>query len=327
MARDFYESVTGAPAAADAKFTVYSGIEVWVYVRGVATLGNFRTLGVSAASIYQRDTGVAAGPSPEAGATGGPNPFTTGASGSIQFWAERGKYDIFVHDLTVPARIADRLIPWDASPSGDVRFASLNAEITSLLPPIGSTIGYGGASDPAGGNFLLADGRLIDRTTYATYFATVGHAFNGGVDPGNNKVRIQDKRGRVTVGPNNMGTAQAASGRTTTLNALGNGGGAETVTLTAAQSGLPAHAHTASSGNDTPDHTHNIVLWWSNNVWFDTLGSTYYNINLQNTLPTQGANARHTHPITVNSVAAAAAAAAHSVMQPFEVENSIVRVL
>lgn len=117
MERDFYEATLGSPAVADSKFTVYSNLEVWVYPRGVATLANFRTSGPSLATIYQRSTGVAQGPSPEAGATG-TNPFTTGSTGSVQFWAENDKYDIFVHDLDSPARLGDRLIPWEASPSG-----------------------------------------------------------------------------------------------------------------------------------------------------------------------------------------------------------------
>lgn len=330
MSRDFYESTTGSPAAADNKFLALGNIETWVYPRGIATTANFRTLGAQVASIFQRSTGVAAGPSPESGATGGPNPFTTSLLGSIQFWAERGKYDIFVHDLTVPARIADRLIPWEASPSDDVRLASLNAEIVNLFCPISGCLSYGGSVDPPGGIFLLADGRLVDKTTYAAYFALVGHKYNGGVDPGANKVRIQDKRGRVTVGADNMGTAQGAASRLPNSNRVaGQNGGEERHTLTAAESGSPAHSHTAGSGNDSPDHSHSSggeSFAQTSGVGTTQNGSG--NATITSSTPnTGGASVRHTHTITVNNSAAVAASTAHNVMQPYECDNFIVRMI
>lgn len=117
MARDFCEMTLGSPATSDSKFVVYPNIEVWVYPRGATTLANYRTEVTLMAVIYQRETGVAEGPSPEAGATG-TNPFITGDSGSVQFWAENAPYDLFIHDLNSPVRTDDRLIPWEASPSG-----------------------------------------------------------------------------------------------------------------------------------------------------------------------------------------------------------------
>lgn len=110
----------------------------------------------------------------------------------------------------------------DAGPAArsDARFGG--------VVPIGGTVSYGGAGDPPGGSWLLGDGRLIDKTTYAAYFAAVGHKFNGGVDPGANKVRIQDKRGRGTIGADNMATAQGAAGRLPNSNrAAGQNGGGE----------------------------------------------------------------------------------------------------
>src|SRR4051812_9818380 len=80
--------------------------------------------------------------------------------------------------------------------------------LAQMLVPVGGLLAYAGSGDPAGGGWLLADGRLIDRTTYLAFFTAVGHAYNGGVDPGSNKVRLPDKRGRGSIGADNMGTTQ-----------------------------------------------------------------------------------------------------------------------
>lgn len=102
--------------------------------------------------------------------------------------------------------------------------------------PVGAGIPWYGTGDPAainGATFLLADGRLIDKTTFAAFFAAVGHVHNGGVDPGSNKVRIPDLRGRAPVGADDMGTVAGAAGRLPNSNrALGQSGGEERHTLT-----------------------------------------------------------------------------------------------
>lgn len=102
--------------------------------------------------------------------------------------------------------------------------------------PIGMLLPWVGTSDPGGG-WVLSEGRLIDRTTYATFYAFSGHSYNSGVDPGGNKVRIPDKRGRTSFGADNMGTAGAA-GRLTANATMGSVGGTERMQLTA--SNLPA---------------------------------------------------------------------------------------
>lgn len=82
--------------------------------------------------------------------------------------------------------------------------------------------------------FAWADGGLIDRTVYAAFFAVIGHAYNAGVDPGANKVRKPDKRGRVIMGADTMGGI--AAGRiTVAARALGQNGGEERHTLTRAE--------------------------------------------------------------------------------------------
>jgi hypothetical protein len=114
MPRNFYEATLGAPDLAG-NFKVFSGLRISLFYRGTTNPAN----------VYQRETGVTLGPSPEAGATSGPNPFITGPTGSVQFWADLGRYDIFVEDTVAPARIATRTIQWNSVALDEIPGSSL----------------------------------------------------------------------------------------------------------------------------------------------------------------------------------------------------------
>lgn len=107
---------------------------------------------------------------------------------------------------------------------------------------IGDFIPTSLTGDSADGKLLAADGRLLSTTTYAAYFAAIGHAGNGGVDPGGGQFRIPDLRGRIPIAVDNMGTAQGAASRLTANGARGNSGGEEKHTLTTPE--IPSHTHT-----------------------------------------------------------------------------------
>jgi len=126
----------------------------------------------------------------------------------------------------------------------------LAAEIQSPgalgLIPVGGQISGPFSSLPVfpGAVFAWADGGLIDRTAFSTFFGVAGHVYNGGVDPGSNKVRKPDKRGRVSVGADNFGQGEA--GRIPNSNrALGQNGGEERHAQTSAE--LAVHAHVVSA--------------------------------------------------------------------------------
>jgi len=94
--------------------------------------------------------------------------------------------------------------------------------------------------------------------------------------------------------------------------------------LTSAQSGVPAHGHTASSGNDSPDHSHG-----AHGGTFGGGAPTNY-VSVWNTFDgyfrqTGGASARHTHTVTVNNNTAANASQAHTNTQPTIVLNYIIK--
>lgn len=87
-----------------------SGVRVSVFDRGTTNL----------AAIYQGPTGASQGPTAGSGATNGPNPFTTGPSGAMEFWCDGpDTYDILIHDLQGPPRLSDRTFGWNCFPSDD----------------------------------------------------------------------------------------------------------------------------------------------------------------------------------------------------------------
>lgn len=103
-------------------------------------------------------------------------------------------------------------------------------------------------------------------------------------------------------------------------------GGEKTHLLTANESGLRSHAHTASSGSNSASHTHGLSLQWANTTTTTSNGYRVTDIDNKTggggtgaTASTGGQSANHTHAITVNAVAAANAIDAHNNLQPYVV--------
>jgi microcystin-dependent protein len=119
----------------------------------------------------------------------------------------------------------------------DKRVSALeqNAENGSGAVPPGAVQEFAGSTAPYG--FLLCDGSLVSRTTYATLFAVLGVVFGAG--DGSTTFALPNHAGRVAAG---KGTGTFAT--------LGATGGAETVTLTAAE--MPSHTHTQNA------HSHDL---------------------------------------------------------------------
>lgn len=103
---------------------------------------------------------------------------------------------------------------------------------TDLVPagsPPGVIAAFAGAAAPAG--WLLCDGSVVSRATYADLFAVVGVVFNTGGEAGTD-FRLPNLKGRVPVG---LDAGQAE------FDALGETGGEKTHVLTTAE--MPAHTH------------------------------------------------------------------------------------
>jgi len=223
---------------------------------------------------------------------------------------------------------------WVEIRSGVVGVAQLAADVP--LPPVGTILPYAGTALPGNGKWAWAAGGLVDRSLYSEFYAAQGgaaHTYNGGVDPGGNLVRLPDKRGRVSVGADTMGGG-ASAGRLTTNattskshpNAVGQNGGSERHSLIGDESGMPLHAHTASQAA----HTHTISGGFNVNPNASAGDSSPAMGNAQNGAyfygGVSGGTNSLTPAVTVANAAKVAAATDHNNVQPYEVDNYIVRV-
>lgn len=138
---------------------------------------------------------------------------------------------------------ADLFLISDSAASGDAKKLSFT-DLTSALgvgAVTGSIAMWGTGSAPTG--YLLCDGSAVSRSTYSALFALLSTTFGAG--NGSTTFNLPDFRGRAPIG---VGTGSGLTAR-----ALADQVGVESVTLTGAQSGLPAHTHTVPGG-DTPNY-------------------------------------------------------------------------
>lgn len=213
--------------------------------------------------------------------------------------------------------------------------------LIDLFCPVGAQMPYSGEGDLLPGVWMLADGRLISSAQYPVMDANCGgtvanparrHKYNGGVNPGGGLFRIPDKRGRGSIGADNMGTGTGDAGRiAVAADTPGASGGTERHTLSALESGVNPNGKTGSNGGggyvtgytgqmgyfsqsfgsevDSPPG-HPFVIWGSGTV------------NLS-------AHMDHSHQIPNhqhNGFESRAADQSHNNMQPYQVDMWIVRV-
>ena len=130
------------------------------------------------------------------------------------------------------AKIADRAIT--TSKIAD-RAITLDKVHPSVIPPsaavAGMIVAFAGTNAPAG--WLICDGATLNRSTYQALFEAIGTRWG---NTASSSFRLPDLRGRVLAG-------SGSNSNRLDSNALGNYIGNKSHTLTAAQSGLPAHDH------------------------------------------------------------------------------------
>lgn len=144
-------------------------------------------------------------------------------------------------------------------PASDGRFA-------------GEIIAYGGSTSPNG--WLLCNGAVYNRTTYAALFATIGTTYGAG--DGSTTFAVPNLTGRFPLG-------------TSGTHARGATAGAETVSLTNAH--IPSHTHTA--GIQSSDHQHSFLAELGTNT---ATGGTFDRITDINNLT--GGTGTDLHPVT-----------------------------
>lgn len=197
--------------------------------------------------------------------------------------------------------------------SGAVTAAKLDSGLTNTFVPLGGLVPYAGATAPAGGKWMLADGTAISRTSYAALFALVGTTY--GVGDGSTTFNLPNLKGRVVVG---LDAAQ------TEFDALGEVGGAKSVTLTAAQSGIPSHSHSITD----VAHSHGVNGEEAVNVQ-DILNGDPQRVlesSLSNTASNENTATSFTGITGTQPSTAANASDAHTNLQPYAVLNYLIRV-
>lgn len=169
----------------------------------------------------------------------------------------------------------------------------------NLGPQTGDLVPSALASAKPG--FLAGDGSAVSRTDYADLYAAIGTTFGSG--DGSTTFNVPDTRRRVPMGKG--GTAVSGP-----ANTLGATGGAETHTLTGAESGTSAHSHSISD----PTHSHLASVGGngadnqaSTRAWSTNGSGSYFNSQQMTSVATG---------ITINNSSAASASSAHNNVQP-----------
>lgn len=204
------------------------------------------------------------------------------SNGSVRF-PQRGDSALIARD-TIHGR--EWVVSWDRSDS-----TSPNTNSLEVVVPLGASLEWNAAGDPPGGKFLVEDGRTLNATADATLlplWSVIGTIWGG---TGISSFKIPDSRSRAAIG--------AGQGTGLTDRTLGATGGEENHLLTAAESGLPSHAHQLQIGN----------------AGFFQAGS---NRDVQQNTGTNGG--------VTQSTGGSAAVSTHNNMQPYIVKNKIIRV-
>jgi microcystin-dependent protein len=138
--------------------------------------------------------------------------------------------------------------------------------------PVGASMAYGGTSAPTG--WIFGYGQAISRTTYAALFAVYGTTYGAG--DGSTTFNVQDFRGRVIAGDDDMGgsSANRLTNADDGLNGdtLGATGGGETQVL--AQGNLPNVNLTTTIAAGAGSHRHSAPIGASFLLFVGASGSS-----------------------------------------------------
>lgn len=202
--------------------------------------------------------------------------------------------------------------------SNQVYHQGNSGPLTASLPPIGTVSPYVGGVDPAGGTWLLMDGRAISRTTYAGLFTLIGTAY--GVGDGVTTFNIPNAAERVIVGHSATQTLITQYDCRVLGGAVGEGKHTMLLAEIASHNhpvflNDPGHSHTSSEQSTTnaPSTTTAFGQVSPGNTGTSTTGVTVRD--------TAGGGG------TANQTATAGSATPFNVVQPGLVLNYIIRVL
>lgn len=145
--------------------------------------------------------------------------------------ADAGVHGLAALDVVVGAdavqTLTNKVIDGDSNTFRDIPGSAIKVDSLLALPPIGAIVPFAGTAIPAG--WLLCDGSTFSGATYPGLQAALAGT------------TLPDLRNRFVLGAGTRAPKDV--------------GGVESVTLTAAQSGLPGHNHTATAAT-AGDHGH-----------------------------------------------------------------------
>lgn len=206
------------------------------------------------------------------------------------------------------------------SPQAAILAALAEYEASLTGVPIGGMLPFGGSSAPSG--WLLCYGQAVSRSTYAQLFATIGVAY--GIGDGTTTFNLPDKRGRVSVGKDDMGGS--AANRVTNAvsginaNTLGASGGDQH-----AQQDTLAAVSTANIVVDDPGHIHNSqVATAATGGALSGLDATASAPSLATSPPTAEAFTGLTVSASVATTVTSSLTGASQNMPPAQVDNWII---
>lgn len=237
------------------------------------------------ATIYQSGdpAQMAQGPTSSSGAkipdTSTNNPFRTGASGNIEFWAEGPQeLDIYIHDTRLPNRVSDRTFGWNATavgdasvptsmlvPDGGITLGMLADEIKRQMTQIGEVIDWWRPPEaptmqpPAG--FVVCLGQSV---------AKVDHDF-----PAPGAINVPDLRNRFILGADATkahATGANLGNASTDAPGIGGSGGSNAEKDLSHGHGVPgvSHVHYVR----VPDHLHSVGSFYTGSHSHSVSGST-----------------------------------------------------
>ena len=203
---------------------------------------------------------------------------------------------------------------WDLTYYNSISAFILSGAVGAGATPVGGIIPFAGSTAPGG--WLICDGSAKSRTTYARLFAVISTTY--GTGDGSTTFNLPDLGGRTPAGKEATATRLTSGAGGVDGGTLGAVGGAQTHTLTAAESAVLSYTSTVTD----PGHTHTVGI----NPNTSGLNQSGLHVDYYDGNPSGGflITSSSATGITVATASSNAGGGAHTSVQPTIVLNYII---